>query len=75
MSDKIDWWKSDHRRVAMGTGALVVLFLLILLNQRMTKRIMRCANKAASEAAARMRAAGEQVDKDSSAGDNTPAKK
>ena len=34
---------------------------------------MRCANKAASEAAARMRAAGEQDTQALSAGDNAPA--
>ena len=34
---------------------------------------MRCANKAATEADARMRAAGEQPNKDSVSGDNSPA--
>ena len=39
----------------------------------MTKLSMRCASKAATEAAARMRAAGEQATRDSAAGVSSPA--
>ena len=39
----------------------------------MTKQSMRCANKAASEVASRMRAAGEQLVQDLAAGVNEPA--
>ena len=39
----------------------------------MTSPSMRCANKAATEVAARMRAAGEQAIQDSSAGVKSPA--
>ena len=45
-----------------GRGALVGLFLLIFTSKHMT-------SKAATEAAARMRAAGDQDTQDSAAGD------
>ena len=49
-----------------GRGALVGLFHLIFTSKHMTR-------KAATEAAARMRAAGEQDTQDPSAGDYSPA--
>ena len=54
-------------------GELVGLLLLTSLYQRIIKQSMRCANNAASEAAARMRPAEEQADQYSTEGDNAPA--
>ena len=55
-----------------GKGALVEFFLIPTF-QRMTSLSMRCENKAATEAAARMPAAGEQASQDSAASVNYPA--
>ena len=57
----------------MGKEALVDFDQLIPTFQRMTISSMRCANKVATEAAARMRAAEEQATQDSVAGVSSPA--
>ena len=68
MSDFIGWWKSIYRVVALWEMEhLLVIDQLIPDFQRMTSSSMRFDNKVATEAAARMRAAGEQASEDKAA--------
>ena len=55
-----------------GKGSTRCFFFLIPTFQRMTISSMRCANKATSEAAERMRASGEQVNEYSASSVTSP---